>query len=602
MDVARVGWQQSQPATENRKEQPSTTDWGALFAAAVATAAAQQTAALAGDAAPPVPPRTPLTLDRPDLSPSPAEPAEDPAPARAPAAERDDPPPPRDKTSEPRQQAASGTAEVPAEEPARTHPEPARAAAPAEKTAHQESAGRATTSHTADATGKPTQPQAVSDTAAEAGQPRTQTQGAAGSIPGGKAAEQAAELARLVKDSGGDGTRITITQDKGATQPAAQAAPQAQAQGQGQAQAQTQAQTPQPAQAGAQAQPAAGEAVEAPPQQAANGQAQAEAEAAAARQQARAQAQGQGAGQPQTQPATADGDAAPIANGGKGAAATATEPTTANAGRTAATTTAATAQPAAVGGTAATSTTTTAGKGEPRAAGQGAATAGQNAAAAAARSAGLGGPPGGGAGASGGNGFADAGTGQNGQSAASSEGGSTLFSSTAGRSEGAGARSAFAALTRAAADGHARLRDLPDQMRQQLQTAGAMRKGSITLQVRPEKLGRVDVKLEFGADNHVRATVTADSAEALEVLKYDARGLERALQDAGLKTDDTSLSFQLRGEGQNHDHAGGDARGTPGRSGSDAAAQGTDEPQATPDADALAAARAAARGGVNVKV
>lgn len=44
--------------------------------------------------------------------------------------------------------------------------------------------------------------------------------------------------------------------------------------------------------------------------------------------------------------------------------------------------------------------------------------------------------------------------------------------------------------------------------------------------------------------------VTVERPETLELLQRDARGLERALQDAGLRTDSGSLNFNLRGDGQ----------------------------------------------------
>ncbi len=75
----------------------------------------------------------------------------------------------------------------------------------------------------------------------------------------------------------------------------------------------------------------------------------------------------------------------------------------------------------------------------------------------------------------------------------------------------------------------------------------------IEIQLQPESLGRVEVRLDVGADNRVSAIVLADSREALDTLRADARGLERALQDAGLKTDSGSLSFGLR----NPDGGGG---------------------------------------------
>lgn len=156
-----------------------------------------------------------------------------------------------------------------------------------------------------------------------------------------------------------------------------------------------------------------------------------------------------------------------------------------------------------------------------------------------------------------------------------------------------GDRFAQALQQRAAPDGHSRLSDLADTLRGKLTAAAATRKGTITLQVRPERLGRVDVKLDFGQENHVRATVTADSPEALDLLRSDAKGLERALQDAGLRTDDTSLNFQLRGEQQNA-KTGDDSQGRQGNAntpGDDDTANDVDSPI---DADALAAERAAA--------
>lgn len=70
----------------------------------------------------------------------------------------------------------------------------------------------------------------------------------------------------------------------------------------------------------------------------------------------------------------------------------------------------------------------------------------------------------------------------------------------------------------------------------------------IDIQLRPKELGRVDVRLELAGDGRVNATVTVDNRETLELLKTDARGLEKALDDAGLKTDSNSLNFNLRGQ------------------------------------------------------
>jgi len=44
--------------------------------------------------------------------------------------------------------------------------------------------------------------------------------------------------------------------------------------------------------------------------------------------------------------------------------------------------------------------------------------------------------------------------------------------------------------------------------------------------------------------------VTADNPSTLNLLLKDVRGLERALQEAGLRADSGSLQFGLRGDGQ----------------------------------------------------
>jgi flagellar hook-length control protein FliK len=83
----------------------------------------------------------------------------------------------------------------------------------------------------------------------------------------------------------------------------------------------------------------------------------------------------------------------------------------------------------------------------------------------------------------------------------------------------------------------------------------------INIRLSPAELGRIDVKLEFGPDGRVQAVFAADRAQTVDLLQRDARDLERALQDAGLRADSGSLSFNLRGDGRNgaQDGPGGNA-------------------------------------------
>jgi len=73
----------------------------------------------------------------------------------------------------------------------------------------------------------------------------------------------------------------------------------------------------------------------------------------------------------------------------------------------------------------------------------------------------------------------------------------------------------------------------------------------INIKLKPAALGEVEVKLELTHDGRVAAVVTADRSDTLDMLARDAKSLERALADAGLKTDQGSLQFNLRGEGGN---------------------------------------------------
>lgn len=103
---------------------------------------------------------------------------------------------------------------------------------------------------------------------------------------------------------------------------------------------------------------------------------------------------------------------------------------------------------------------------------------------------------------------------------------------------------------------------------------------AINVQLNPEELGRVDIRLEFGQDGRVSAHIVADNQQALDLLQRDQRALERSLADAGLKTDNSSLNFSLRQDGsgneafnrfaQNQD-GGQQGQGRSGRGGRDRA-------------------------------
>lgn len=79
---------------------------------------------------------------------------------------------------------------------------------------------------------------------------------------------------------------------------------------------------------------------------------------------------------------------------------------------------------------------------------------------------------------------------------------------------------------------------------------------SFDIRLDPPELGRVQVRLEIGADRSVQAMLTAEKPEALAELQRHARELEKALADAGLDLGENGLGFALS-EGDEQTDQGG---------------------------------------------
>jgi len=63
-------------------------------------------------------------------------------------------------------------------------------------------------------------------------------------------------------------------------------------------------------------------------------------------------------------------------------------------------------------------------------------------------------------------------------------------------------------------------------------------------------------RLDVDRDGNVTSRLTVDRPDTLDLLRRDAAGLERALQDAGLKTANNGLQFSLRDQSMNEQQAG----------------------------------------------
>lgn len=79
----------------------------------------------------------------------------------------------------------------------------------------------------------------------------------------------------------------------------------------------------------------------------------------------------------------------------------------------------------------------------------------------------------------------------------------------------------------------------------------------------PEELGRIDVRLDIDRDGGVRARLVVDRVETLALLQRDARTLERAFEQAGLKPSEGGVDLSLRDQPGQHSNQGrGDDRPT----------------------------------------
>ncbi|MGY4302411.1 flagellar hook-length control protein FliK [Bradyrhizobium sp. i1.4.4] len=101
-----------------------------------------------------------------------------------------------------------------------------------------------------------------------------------------------------------------------------------------------------------------------------------------------------------------------------------------------------------------------------------------------------------------------------------------------------------------------------------VEIAAAARAGKTRFDISldPIDLGRIDVRINVDRNGQVTSHLTVEKPETLQMLRQDAPQLQRALDDAGLKTGSNGLSFSLRDQnssgqnsGQNNDN-GGNAR------------------------------------------
>jgi flagellar hook-length control protein FliK len=75
---------------------------------------------------------------------------------------------------------------------------------------------------------------------------------------------------------------------------------------------------------------------------------------------------------------------------------------------------------------------------------------------------------------------------------------------------------------------------------------------SFEIRLDPPELGRIHVRLDVDRNGELTSRVVADRQDTLDLLRRDAPQLERALNDAGLRTSNNGLQFSLRDHGHHH--------------------------------------------------
>lgn len=129
-----------------------------------------------------------------------------------------------------------------------------------------------------------------------------------------------------------------------------------------------------------------------------------------------------------------------------------------------------------------------------------------------------------------------------------------------------------------------------------IEISNQLRDGSNRFDIRldPPDLGRIDVRLDVDRSGQVTSRLVVEKSETLDLLRRDAQQLERALQDAGLKTGDNGLQFSLRDQsfaGRDDEQAGNSAKLTI-----------TDDEIAPTQTQAAAYGRVLSSGGLDIRV
>ena len=73
---------------------------------------------------------------------------------------------------------------------------------------------------------------------------------------------------------------------------------------------------------------------------------------------------------------------------------------------------------------------------------------------------------------------------------------------------------------------------------------------TIDIQLKPEDLGKIQIKMHIAKDGKLHAEIIASRPETMDMLQKDVSGLSKAFNDAGYDTDSRSFNFSFQEENQ----------------------------------------------------
>lgn len=100
----------------------------------------------------------------------------------------------------------------------------------------------------------------------------------------------------------------------------------------------------------------------------------------------------------------------------------------------------------------------------------------------------------------------------------------------------------------AAASAHAATQTVQAALQNNIQD-GKIKNQQLSLELDPPELGRVQVFLSYEKGENLKVHVSAEHSSSLEILRRDSHALVESLQRAGIKTDGSSLSFDMSQQG-----------------------------------------------------